>query len=254
MILLLKLFLAHILGDFALQPSAWIADKEQHKIASRCLYQHAIVHFALLVFIVQDIHFWKYALLIVILHLLTDLLKVYKQPAHNLTGFNNLRQRWFFYDQLLHLATLFLVWYLYATPAIGFALWDNAPFIICFTGFVLVTQPASVLIKVVISPWNTSGAATSIPSISGTSTTNSLANAGKIIGYIERILTVIMMLNGHWESIGFLIAAKSVLRIGDVRDNRDKNMTEYILVGTLLSFGIAIIVGLGMNYLLAVFS
>jgi hypothetical protein len=60
-----------------------------------------------------------------------------------------------------------------------------------------------------------------------------------------------MMLYDQWEVIGFLVAAKSVLRIGDVRDNKDKVVTEYILVGTMLSFGIAIVTGLSLKYLLA---
>ena len=60
-----------------------------------------------------------------------------------------------------------------------------------------------------------------------------------------------MMLNEQWEAIGFLVAAKSVLRIGEVRNNRDKNLTEYILVGTLLSFGIAILTGVILKQLLS---
>ena len=111
MILLLKLFLAHILGDFVFQPSAWITDKETRKIKSRCLYQHGIIHFVLIIFIVQDVHFWKYALLLSLIHLAIYILKVYKQPAALPNVPDKDRQKWFFYDQILHLVTLFLVWY-----------------------------------------------------------------------------------------------------------------------------------------------
>lgn len=35
MIVLIKLILAHFIGDFLLQPKTWVADKELHKAASR---------------------------------------------------------------------------------------------------------------------------------------------------------------------------------------------------------------------------
>jgi hypothetical protein len=54
---------------------------------------------------------------------------------------------------------------------------------------------------------------------------------------------------GRWEAIGFLIAAKSVFRFGDLKDSRNRKLTEYILIGTLLSFGIAIVTGILTLYL-----
>jgi hypothetical protein len=48
----------------------------------------------------------------------------------------------------------------------------------------------------------------------------------------------------NWQAIGFLIAAKSVFRFGDLSQSKDRKLTEYILIGTLLSFGIAITTGL----------
>jgi hypothetical protein len=44
-----------------------------------------------------------------------------------------------------------------------------------------------------------------------------------------------------WEGIGFLLAAKSIFRFGDLKDKQDIKLTEYILIGTLLSFGIGIL-------------
>ncbi len=41
MIIFVKLFLAHILGDFLLQPNSWVADKEQQKTQKHLsLYSH----------------------------------------------------------------------------------------------------------------------------------------------------------------------------------------------------------------------
>ena len=52
------------------------------------------------------------------------------------------------------------------------------------------------------------------------------------------------------EGVGFLIAAKSVFRFGDLSKAKDRKLTEYILIGTLLSFGLAILFGLCYEYVL----
>lgn len=72
----------------------------------------------------------------------------------------------------------------------------------------------------------------------------SLNNAGKYIGMLERIFVFTFVVSGNWEGIGFLLAAKSVFRFGDLRESKDRKLTEYILIGTLLSFGIAIATGI----------
>src|SRR5699024_1678830 len=58
------------------------------------------------------------------------------------------------------------------------------------------------------------------------------------IGMLERVFIFVFIITGNWEGIGFLLAAKSIFRFGDLKDSKDRNLTEYILIGTLLSFGI----------------
>ncbi|HSR12956.1 MAG TPA: hypothetical protein VLS90_16040, partial [Thermodesulfobacteriota bacterium] len=62
-------------------------------------------------------------------------------------------------------------------------------------------------------------------------------NGGKIIGYLERALIFFFILTGQPGSIGFLIAAKSILRFGEVKDRQNRLEAEYIIIGTLMSFG-----------------
>jgi hypothetical protein len=76
----------------------------------------------------------------------------------------------------------------------------------------------------------------------------SLENAGAYIGMLERLFVFAFIITNHWEGVGFLIAAKSVFRFGDLSKAKDRKLTEYILIGTLLSFGLAIIFGLGYEY------
>ena len=72
----------------------------------------------------------------------------------------------------------------------------------------------------------------------------SLKDAGKYIGVLERVLVFIFIVVGHWEAVGFLITAKSVFRFGDLTASKERKLTEYILIGTLISFGIAIVISL----------
>ena len=58
-----------------------------------------------------------------------------------------------------------------------------------------------------------------------------------------------IVLIGQYEAVGFIIAAKSVLRFKDT----DTAKTEYVLAGTLLSFGIATLLGLMVKQLSLVF-
>lgn len=53
---------------------------------------------------------------------------------------------------------------------------------------------------------------------------------------------------GVYEAIGFILAAKSIFRFGELKEAADIKKTEYIMIGTLLSFTIAIIDGLVIQY------
>jgi hypothetical protein len=77
---------------------------------------------------------------------------------------------------------------------------------------------------------------------------DSLQNAGNYIGILERLFVFYFVISGHLEAVGFLLAAKSIFRFGDLKEAKDRKLTEYVLIGTLLSFGIAFLVGLLANY------
>jgi len=53
-----------------------------------------------------------------------------------------------------------------------------------------------------------------------------------------------LILIGQYSAVGLIIAAKSILRF------RSTERNEYILVGTLLSFGIASLVGILITQLI----
>lgn len=61
---------------------------------------------------------------------------------------------------------------------------------------------------------------------------------------MERFLILTFILTETMEGIGFLLAAKSIFRFGDLNKAQELRTTEYILIGTLTSFVIAISIGL----------
>ena len=69
-------------------------------------------------------------------------------------------------------------------------------------------------------------------------------HSGGIIGIAERSLMILFVVLGQYEAIGFLVAAKSILRFGESNSGDEKS--EYVLTGTLLSLIIALVLGLAV--------
>ncbi len=76
-----------------------------------------------------------------------------------------------------------------------------------------------------------------------------LPQAGRIIGQMERLLIFMMVFSGEPGGIGFLVAAKSIFRFGELRDPSNRMEAEYILIGTLMSFVYGIAVAYGTKVL-----
>lgn len=223
---IVQLILAHLIGDFFLQSGTWVAEKEEKRWASPVLYVHAVIHFLLIILLFGTVSVWLPALIIAFSHLIIDGVKVTFQRESS-------RAVWFGIDQLLHLVVIGFVWGIFwSTP--DFAI-DSGTFWIVLTGVLFLTQPASIIMQKVMSRWSNEV---------DKEQDGSLPGAGKYIGMLERLFVYIAILTGSLQVIGFLLAAKSVFRFGDLTRSKDRKLTEYILVGTLLSFLIAILTGL----------
>src|SRR5438876_2154639 len=70
---------------------------------------------------------------------------------------------------------------------------------------------------------------------------------GRAIGALERGLAFTLVLLGDYAAVGWIIAAKSLARFKQLED---REFAEYFLVGTLASFLLALLVGLGIRILL----
>lgn len=230
-LLLTQILLAHFVGDFMLQPSKWVAHKEKNKLKSKYFYFHLLIHYALILAFTQG-YAWLVGLVLTVLHGLVDYGKLRLQ--------NDKNKAWLFLiDQVVHLIIILL----------AITLWTNGwgiiedfitPFpYLLLLHIVVVTYVSSIFLKVLLDKWQAQIGEEE----------KSLDGAGKYIGILERLLVFTFVCLGTWSAVGFLITAKSVLRFGDLSKGKNRKLTEYILIGTLLSFGMAIFLALSYKEL-----
>lgn len=223
--ILAKLLLAHILGDFFLQPKNWVDHKNNQKWKSPYLWLHAGIHFILIIVVLWKVEIWPVAAAIAVSHLIIDGIKLSFQSEKNLSV-------WFTADQIAHLFILIAVWYFY-WGGFEFHMPGDTVWIIGL-GALFITFPASIIMQKFMIRWNKQ---------IDTQNDGTLDGAGTYIGILERIFIYLVILSSNIQIIGFLLAAKSVFRFGDLSRSEDRKLTEYILIGTLLSFLIAILTG-----------
>ena len=106
MVVFVKLFLAHILGDFILQPSKWVEDKEQKRGKSFYLYTHTFLHFLLTIILVAKTDFIVYGLILAIFHGGIDYAKLTFQKTKT-------KRNWFLVDQVLHVISIVIICSIY---------------------------------------------------------------------------------------------------------------------------------------------
>ena len=219
------LVLAHIVGDFILQPKHWVENKMKNKLTSKYLYFHIVVHALLLLFAFQfKLQYWLGFVFIVLTHLIIDIVKVTSQTNSN-------KRVLFFLDQLAHFIVLLLVVLFYKGKGIEITSIFNSQIQLLLLVVFLETKVTSICIDVIFTRWEIMA-----------KEEKSLENAGKYIGILERLLILFFVIIGHWEGVGFLLAAKSIFRFSDLTRAEDRKLTEYILIGTLLSFGFAMLI------------
>ena len=174
--------------------------------------------------VVPIYEFRFYALAIAFSHLVIDVIKTYSSK-----GLWN-----FVIDQIAHLAILIIVTFSFETitklPIQSMDCNGSYSIPLFILALLLCIKPANILIKLVLKKYQ----------VGETQSCENIKNAGALIGNLERILTIIFVIIGQYEAIGFIIAAKSILRFKDT----DTAKTEYVLAGTFLSFGIALLCGL----------
>ncbi len=229
-----QLLLAHLLGDFVFQPASWIRNRNKHKFRSAALYYHVAVH-TVCILVVTGFQY-RYAaawVLIPVSHLLIDGLKARFHGRFN-------ERLLFLTDQVLHLLIIGAVALFYSPVKPDFTVLRSPKVLLAITALVFITYASGIILKVLLSKWS--------GEIGGGKKYQGMSEAGKYIGVLERLFIFFFVVTGRWEGVGFLLTAKSIFRFGDLTTGKDHKLTEYILIGTLLSFGIAVGTGLLFRY------
>lgn len=229
--LLLRLIVAHLIADFIFQTNSLVEYRFEKKWASRWLYVHGALAgvFAYILTGIWGVIWLPFV--IFISHVVCDGLKSKGEDT----------ARSFLLDQLAHFVVILGCWILLAKstiPDIGKFLASDisgVKFWVLILSYIIVIWPAGIWIGKITKPWRKEIKETSSPG---------LEKAGLWIGRLERILILTFVLLKHYEAIGFLVAAKSIFRFGEVKDPNRRKEAEYILIGTMISFVIALFLGI----------
>ena len=226
--------IAHLLADFTFQPHLKAEEKTRTGFRSTYLKWHVLVVFGFSwIFSFQ----WSFifgAIAIALTHWLVDGIKSY------FLRFNQIAKYYFFIDQTLHLIVILSVSKLFTnffevSPLFAFSV--STVKLLTVLAFLFCTKPANIVIKEVFRVFDIK--------VIKIGESEELPNAGKLIGIIERWLVLTFILLNQFEVMGFLLAAKSILRFKE-----DETLkSEYVLIGTMLSFAIAIAFGISLNSL-----
>jgi Protein of unknown function (DUF3307) len=217
------LLLAHTLADFLFQTN-WMVQNKRQLLP---MLAHIGVVLATAVATTGTLH--PAIVVLAAVHMLIDAIK---------TGYFPNRLYPFLIDQAAHIASLIALTIL--QPNLwSEGVWADIAWLpgvmVVLAGLLLATQAGGYAVGLLMQPW-------------AEDTPTGLRNGGRVIGTLERGLIFLLILTGQAAGIGFLIAAKSVLRFGAVKD--EGKLSEYVIIGTLASFGWAIAVTAGVIWLL----
>ena len=223
-----NLLIVHLVGDFYLQSDRTCAEKINLGFRSKYLYGHGLLIFILSWVALWSWEFWWLALIVGLTHILIDGIK--SKYGNNLKNF--------IIDQLAHISVLAVVtWIL--LRYFGWEQFDYIPinrmFVLVVLAFIICAKPANIFIKTVLQTYSIDNQSKE---------ENSQFKAGSLIGTIERWLILVFVMLEQFEAVGFLLAAKSIIRFKDTETSK----TEYVLAGTLISVAVAVACGLVISY------
>jgi len=237
----LPLVTAHLLGDFVFQPARMAGEKRRISV----LLAHALIHGALAYVLLGGWGRWQLPIAVFIAHGAIDLVK----PRLAKTG-----PSIFLLDQAAHVMVLAaLAWW---GRAVVPDFWrghlgrrfDQG--LIVASGATLCIPAAAIIIGYWVQPYlDEIREARGKEGSQAAAGLRGLSNGGRTIGQWERALIFLFTGMGQPGAIGFLIAAKSIFRFGELKDYQNRIEAEYITIGTLMSFGLAAAISFGTFWL-----
>ncbi|MBN2876831.1 MAG: DUF3307 domain-containing protein [Bacilli bacterium] len=228
--LFLFLILGHIFGDFYLQTNEMASNKSKHFLRHIAIY--TLIMVMIYLFLNGSDFVFIFGGVVFLSHLVID-------------GFNgyvikNLHDRYnwiqivvFLMDQMSHI--LVIVIFLNYFNRIYLDLNSANNYLLFITVVSYLIMPSSIVVSKVIAMVNVDESNNSFK-----------LDEGTIIGILERLLIFAMGITGNLSGIGFLIAAKTMVRYGEFDDKNGKVSTfrAKYLIGTLTSVLLGVIFSL----------
>lgn len=229
--LLIRLLMAHLLADFVFQSKKMVENKQW--FSKYMLFHIGIVYITSAVLS----GWWILSGLIAVLHYITDGVKI------TLKNKGKIKDSYLFIaDQKIHFFVILIIWAAYFSLFRSLYQLVLIPFTdykwsLVLLGYLFMTSPLGFLIGIATRKLQQLG-----DNPEGKSDRN-----GFWIGVSERVIIFTFMLLEEYGAIGFLIAGKSIIRFST--KNEDKK-SEYVLLGTMLSYGVAIVAGIVIRWML----
>ncbi len=228
-ILFLMLITAHFLGDFVFQTDKMVAEKKE---GTKGLLKHAAILTLITMIITTSLNPLLY-ILVFVFHFAIDKLKIHK-IGDSIKGF--------LIDQATHIITTAAIAFVFGNIA-----WSQTAgriqfypqILIIVSGLTLCVSVGSVVVEKFTTRF-----------LNEIGDPQGLINGGRTIGKLERGLTFLLIIFGQPAAIGFLFAAKSILRFGEIKESGQRKEAEYIIIGTFASFGWAMLISFTTNLLI----
>ncbi|MEN0000960.1 MAG: DUF3307 domain-containing protein [Pseudomonadota bacterium] len=222
------LLLAHAVADFSLQPDWMVARKKEPAI----FLLHILIVFVLSVIALGGA--LELALFVAGSHLVIDAVKNWALSAKL-----SATAAAFITDQCAHMLVIVAV-SLWMPQVVGSGIWQPwlpqiAAVAAVLSGFILTVYAGGYFVGMITNPF------------AAHVDTEGLLNAGRMIGQLERALIFFFIMADQPTGVGFLIAAKSLLRFESARK---QNASEYVIIGTLTSVGWALVMSVATLALL----
>ena len=217
------ILIGHFAGDYLLQPRR-LAELKRDKVGYLLL--HTVLYMLPVAAAMAFFKSWKVVLAFPVIaasHFLIDLIRQLALGKRSTPG----RELAFFLiDQLLHMAVLLFIAYLFRFDEP--VTWQYL--LLCV---VICTKPASVLVRYVLNALDCR-----IKQGRGEECEGDGGSAGAAIGILERLIMLIFGFMNLYSAIGLVFTAKSLARF---KKFEERDFAEKYLVGTLLSMLIVIL-------------
>jgi len=217
------LICAHVLADFAFQSNEMVAGKARRHMPALAAHLAILLGLSALLLLQLSVSLLAALILVGFSHFLIDIAKTFASKKRALMAFVA--------DQGAHLIATAAI--AAAFPGLfSHALWAGQSWLpgtlALIAGAIVTIRAGGFAVGLLMARFDDSAPPEGLP------------EGGRLIGQLERGVIFLLVLAGQPAAIGFLIAAKSILRFEAVSKDGANPKSEYVIIGTLASFGWAL--------------